>query len=69
VSGKGNKIIPRWWQISEKKERLITTMEAEIQAFDIFPILLISHYPLPLKVTSRHIRSAAGFRRVELPST
>ncbi len=45
---KGNRIIPRWRQISEKKRTSITTMGAKTQAYDIFPTPLFSHYPLPL---------------------
>jgi hypothetical protein len=50
VSGKGNIIIPRWRQISDKKGRVSPQWELkQTQAFDIFPAPLISHYPLALK--------------------
>jgi hypothetical protein len=46
VSGKGNRIIPRWRQISEKKERLSPQWELKPKHSTSCrpPLFLITHY-------------------------
>jgi hypothetical protein len=45
-----------------EKSTSITTMGAKTQAFDIFPIPLISHYPLPLTLSLAAIKKCIEWR-------